>query len=375
MSPFAEEEKDARRSVRAFLDRELEPDYERFVGDIEYDRKFWRKAGEAGILGSAIPEHLGGPGLSELVSVIISHELGRSIGGATVGSSIGADLATHVLMSAGSEQLRRKYADQIMAGEVTQAVGITEPDAGSDVTAMRTTAIRDGDYYVLNGTKTFISNAVKADLIYVVAKTDPTRRGAGMSMLAVEGNPEGLTRRRLSLMGCPAYDIAELHFDNVRVPADNIMLGEGKAMSVLMSTFALDRLQVAARALGEAELAYALTVEQVKNRDAFGQKIFDFQNTKFVLAHMRTEIEVGRSFLYDAIRKYRGGTFRFDEAAMVKLWIPQMTSRVVDMAVQLFGGSGYMDEMPVSRLYTANRMHRIYAGADEQQLVAIAKEI
>ncbi|MEV0109794.1 acyl-CoA dehydrogenase family protein [Nocardia sp. NPDC050799] len=375
VSPFTEEEEYARKTVRAFLDKELEPHHEKFIGDLEYDRAFWRKAGQAGILGSVIPEEYGGPGLSELFAVIISQELGRSIGGATIGSSLSADLATHILMEFGPEDKKREYAERILAGEISQAVGITEPGAGSDVTAMTTTAIRHGDEYVVNGSKVFISNANKAELLYLVAKTDPAKRGSGMSILMIEGTPAGMTRRRLPLMGCPAYDLAELHFDEVRVPAGNRLLDEGQAMRILMSTFTLDRLQVAARALGEAELAYALTVEQVKNRAAFGQKVFDFQNTKFVLADMRTEIEVGRSLLYDGIRRYRAGVFGFDDAAMIKLWIPQMTGRVVDQAVQLFGGSGYMDEMPISRIYTANRLHRIYAGTDEQQKIAISKSI
>lgn len=373
--PFTEEEQYARRTIRAFLDKELDPHHEKFIGDIEYDRAFWRKAGAAGILGSAVPEELGGAGLTPLVAVIISQELGRSIGGATVGTSISADLATHVLVDHGSQEQQAKYLPGVLTGEVTQAFGITEPDAGSDVTAIRTTALRDGDDYVINGAKTYICNAYKADLLYVLAKTDPSQRGKGMSVLAVPGDTPGITRRLLPTMGPAAYDLAELHFDDVRVPESALMEGEGQAMRILMGTFTLDRLQVASRALGEAELAYALTVEQVKNRDVFGQKVFDFQNTKFVLADMKTDIEVGRSQLYDGIRKYRAGKFTFEDAAMIKLWIPQMSCRVVDHAVQLFGGSGYMDEMPISRIYTANRLHRIYAGTDEQQKIAIARAI
>ncbi|MFE7422218.1 acyl-CoA dehydrogenase family protein [Rhodococcus sp. NPDC057529] len=375
-SPFTEEEEYARQSVRAFLDRELEPHLEKFIGDPEVDREFWRKAGRAGILGVGIPEEYGGPGGSDLFGVIVAYELGRSVGGTVVGSSITADAgATHVLMTGGSVEHKRRWAPGIMSGEITQAFAVTEPDAGSDVMAIRTRAVRDGDDYVINGSKIFISNANKADLIYVAAKTDPTQRGRGMSMFIVEGTTPGLSRRRMQTMGYPAYDLAELYFDDMRVPAENLLVGEGQAMGLMMSTFALDRLEMAARALGEAELAFELALEHVRNREVFGQKILDFQNTQFALADMKTEIEVGRSFVNDGIRKYRAGRFTMTDGAMLKVWVPEMTSRVVDRALQMFGGSGFIDEMPISRLYRGSRVHRLYAGATEIQKVTIAREL
>lgn len=375
LSPFTEEEEMYRETVRSFLSRELDPHADKFIGNLDYDRAFWRKAGEAGILGATIPEEYGGPGASDICGVVLSQELGRSVGGATVGSSLGADIATHLLFVGGSDAQKRKWAPEILSGRVTQCMPLTEADAGSDATAIRATAIRDGDHYVINGSKIYISNGNKAHLLYVVAKTDPTKRGAGMSMFLVEADSPGVNRKRMTPMGYAAYDLAEFHFENVRVPAENLFLGEGKALTILMSTFALDRLEIAGRSLGEAELGFKLALEFVKVRKAFGQPVFEFQNTQFKLAEMKTDIEVGRSFLHDAIRKYRAGSFSLSDGAMTKLWIPEMADRVIDSALQMFGGSGYMDEMTISKLYRANRLHRLYAGTSEIQKVAIARTL
>jgi alkylation response protein AidB-like acyl-CoA dehydrogenase len=375
INPFTEEEELFRRTVRAFFDRELEPRYKAFEAAGAVGRDFWLKAGDAGLLGTGIPEEYGGPGGSEMCGLIRAYELGRSIGGATIGSSICADIATNILMHGASDAQKRKWAPGILRGEVLQCMPLTEPDAGSDVTSIRSSAKRDGDHYVINGNKTYISNGMNADLMYVVAKTDPKLRGRGLSMILVEANTPGVRRRLLKTMGYPLYDAAEIFFDDVRVPAENLFLGEGAAFDILFSTFAIDRLEIGARALGEAELAFDLTRDYVKQRKAFGQRVADFQNTQFKLAEMLTDISVGRAFLYDGIRKRRSGAFSLADGAMVKLWLSEMSSRVVDQCVQLFGGAGFMDEVPISRLYKANRLHRIYAGTSELQKVAIAKEL
>ena len=252
---------------------------------------------------------------------------------------------------------------------------LTEAGAGSDALAIRTTAVRDGDDYVINGSKIYISGGNKSHLLYVVAKTDPTKRGKGISMILVEANTPGVSRRPQKTMGYAAYDLAEFHFDDVRVPATNIMLGEGRALELMMTIFARDRLEIAGRALGEAELAFQLALDFVKQRKAFGQPVFEFQNTQFRLAEMKTEIEVGRSFLHDAIRKVRAHRFSLADGAMAKLWIPEMASRVIDKAMQMFGGASFMDEMTISRLYRGNRLHMLYAGTSELQKVAIARTL
>lgn len=376
LDPFTEEERMFRNSVRRFLDRELEPNFEKFLGNPAYDREFWRKAGQAGLLGGAISEAYGGPGASDLCALILQHELGRSVGGATIGSSLGADIASHILMVGGSEEQKSLWGPQIVEGSITQCMPLTEPEAGSDAMAITTAAVKDGDDYVINGSKTYISNGCKAELMYVVAKTDPHQRARGMSMILVDARTTpGITRRPLQTSGMPAYDVAEIHFQNVRVPQANLMLGEGRAMEILMSSFALDRLCIAARALGEAELAFRLTLDYVRQRKAFGKPVFDFQNTQFNLADMKTDIEVGTAFLYEGIRRHRAGRFDISQGAMQKLWLAEMSSRVVDRAVQLFGGAGFMEEMPIARLYKANRLHRLYAGTSELQKVAIAKAL
>lgn len=374
-SPYTDEEDAARATVRSFLDRELEPNAEKFVGNLDYDREFWRKAGKAGILGGAIPEAYGGPGGSDLMTVIIAHELGRSVGGTVVGSSLSADAITHILMTAGSEEQKRRWAPGILAGEVLQCLTLTEATAGSDATAIQTTAVREAGSYLINGSKVFVSNGNKAHLVYVVAKTDPSVGGRGMSMLLVEATTPGISRRPMATMGCPAYDLAEFHFDDVRVDATSLLIGEGRAMEILVSLFALDRMEVAARALGEAELGFRLALDYVKQRRAFGRELVDFQSIQFKLAEMKTEVEVGRAFLCEGVRKHRSGSFGLGEGAMLKLWISEMSSRVIDSALQMFGGSGYMEEMPISRLYKANRLHRIYAGTSELQKVAIARQL
>jgi acyl-CoA dehydrogenase len=188
-------------------------------------------------------------------------------------------------------------------------------------------------------------------------------------------NTAGITRRPMVTSGYQAYDLAEIYFDDVRVPQRNLMGQEGKGLQILLSTFALDRLSIAARALGEAELAYALTLDYVKQRKAFGQLVIDFQNTQFVLADMKTDIAVGTAFLHEGLRRLRAGRFDLTQGAMQKLWITEMSSRVIDRAVQLFGGSGFMEEMPIARLYKANRLHRVYAGTSELQKVAIARAL
>jgi acyl-CoA dehydrogenase len=376
LSPFSEEEEMFRHSLRGFLDRELEPHFEDFVGNPEADRELFRKAGKAGLLGGAIPEKFGGPGASDLCAMILSYELGRSVGGATAGSSLSSDIATHILVAGGNEKQIERWAPGILDGSITQCMPLTEADAGSDATAIRTTALKDGDDYVINGAKTYISNGNKAELMYVVAKTDPSQRAKGMSIILVDAvNTPGITRRRLETSGYAAYDVAELHFDEVRVPQENLLLGEGRAMELLLSTFALDRLSIAARALAEAELAYDLTLDYVKQRKAFGQAVIEFQNTQFTLADMKTNIAVGTAFLHEGVRKFRTGTFNLTDGAMQKLWITEMSSRLIDSAVQLFGGAGFMEEMPIARLYKANRLHRLYAGTSELQKVAIARSL
>jgi alkylation response protein AidB-like acyl-CoA dehydrogenase len=372
---YSEEHEQFRHTCRSFFDKELEPHYRSYVAKGGVDKQFWLKAGRAGLLGLCIPEELGGPGAEFTYNVILAEELGASIGSAYTGSSLMADLATYILMGFGTAEQKRRYAPGILSGEVSQAMPLTEPDAGSDATAIKTTAVRDGDNWVINGEKYFISNGTSADVLYVVAKTDPTKRGAGMSLIIVDADTKGVTRAKIPLVGWTQGDTGALSFNDVRVPVSNLLGGEGQAMKVLMSTFMEDRLQIAARSIGAATLALRLTIDYVKQRKVFGQRVADFQNTQFVLAEIKTDIEVGRTFLDHSIVKAREHQLSFAEGAMLKLWTTEMEGRVMDKCLQLFGGAGLMQDTPIGPMYTAARIQRIYAGTSELQKVSIAKDL
>ena len=370
---YTEEHELFRRTARAFFDKELNPHYRRYAEAGGIDKEFWRKAGQAGLLGSGIPEEYGGPGGDFVFNVILAEELGRSVGSSLTGSSLMADMATNILMAAGSDAQKRKYAPGILSGDVSQAMPLTEPDAGSDVTAIKTTAVRDGDHYVINGDKFFISNGTGADVLYVVAKTDASQRGRGMSIIIVDANAKGVERRKIPMVGWPAVDTGELHFRDVRVPVANLLGKEGDAMRIMMSTFLEDRIQISARCIGAAQLALELTLDYVKERKAFGQRVIDFQNTQFVLAEVKTDLEVARAFVDQSVMKLRDKRFTFEDGAMLKLFCTEMENRVIDKCQQLFGGAGQMRDTPIAQMYTAARIQRIYAGTSELQKVAIAK--
>jgi acyl-CoA dehydrogenase len=372
---YTEEHEQFRRTARAFFDKELEPHYRAYASRGGLDRAFWKKAGSAGLLGLCIPEELGGPGADFTYSVILAEELGASVGSAWTGSSLMADVATYILMGAGSAEQKARYAPGILSGDITQAMPLTEPDAGSDVTAIKTTAVRDGGDWVINGEKYFISNGTGADVLYVVAKTDPTKRGAGMSIIIVDAGTKGVERHKIPMVGWTAGDTGALRFTDVRVPAANLLGQEGQAMKILMSTFKEDRLQIAGRSIGAADTALRLTVEYVKQRKAFGQRVADFQNTQFVLAEVKTDIELVRAFLDQSLAKARANQLPLPEAAMLKLSATEMEGRVMDKCVQLFGGAGLMQDTPISQMYTAARIQRVYAGTSELQKVAIAKDL
>jgi alkylation response protein AidB-like acyl-CoA dehydrogenase len=372
---YSEEHELFRRTVRAFLDKELEPHYRAYAEKGGVDKGFWLKAGKAGILGSCIPEEFGGPGGDFVYNVILAEELGRSVGSALTGSTIMADIATNILMIAGNKEQKAKYAPGILTGEISQAMPLTEPDAGSDPTAIKTTAVRDGDEYVINGEKFFISNGTSADVLYVVAKTDPSKRGKGMSIIIVDANTKGVTRRKIPMVGWPAGDTGELHFKDVRVPVSNLMGQEGGAMATLMATFLEDRIQIGARSLGAAELALRLAIAYAKERKVFGQRVIDFQASQFALAECKADIEVGQAIVDQSVRKLLDKQFTFADGAVLKLWMTEMENRVVDKCQQLFGGAGQMRDTPIANMYTAARIQRIYAGTSELQKVSIARAL
>ena len=273
------------------------------------------------------------------------------------------------------EEEKRKCLPAMDNGAYGPAMAITEPDSGSDVSAIRATAIRDGDEYVINGSKTYITNALSADFIMVAVKTDPSKRG--LSLVIVEADRPGLIRgRNLKKMGSKGAETGEVAFDNVRVPVDNLMGQEGGGMSIMLGGIDIDRIMFPLIGYARATRAYEETVEFVKNRKGFGQRIFDFQNTQFKLADIKAELVVGRAFLDDVIRDYKEtGALDPLKCAVAKLWVCEMEGRVIDACVQMHGGAGYMDEYNVSRFYTAARVHRIFAGTSEIMRMIIARTI
>ncbi len=265
-SPYTEEHDQYRRAIRRFLDAELEPNIEKFAEMGGHDTILWKKAGDAGLLGVTIPEEYGGPGGDKLFNVIQSDEVGRSLGGATIGSSITSDLATSLIVEYGTHEQKQRWCPGILAGDTVQAFAVTEAHSGSDFTSMRTRAVKQGDEYVINGSKTYISNVAKAGLIYLFAKTNATDR---VSCFLLDAKSPGVARTKLKTMGQPAGNVGELFLENVKVPASDLLGSEGEGFKVAFNTFAVDRMCIAAkRSIAEAELAFKLTLEFVKNREA-----------------------------------------------------------------------------------------------------------
>jgi acyl-CoA dehydrogenase len=372
-SPYGEDLEMFRRSVQSFLKKELEPRVREF-DDKGLDREFWRKAGAAGLLGVEIPVEYGGAGADPLAVLVVSEELGRMPAGASIGSCITTDIMSGFLVDYGTEEQKKKWFPGILSGELIQAMALTEPESGSDAASIRTTARRDGDHYVINGAKCFMSNGAKANLVYVIAKTDITQGARGMTCIIVPGGTPGFTQRRMKTMGYRGGDTGELFFADVRVPMSHLLGEEGGAMKMFQKTIALDRLQVAARSQTAAETAFEMTLEHARTRKLFKQRLLDFQNTQFKLAEMETEITVGRSLISDMIRKYRAGKFTERDGSMVKLWVTEMEGRVLDACVQLWGGSGWMDDNPIARMFTAARVTRIFVGPNELQKHLIARK-
>jgi len=323
-----------------------------------------------------MPEEYGGPGGDFVHQLIVSEELGRCAAGASAGVALESGLPAFHILNFGTEEQKRLYLPKVCSGEIILTVAMTEPHCGSDLQAITTTAVRDGDDYIINGSKIYISGGINADLALVAAKTDASAGAKGISVFLVESAREGYVRgRNLHKMGMKAGDTAELFFKDLRVPASSLLGAPGAGFAVLMKELPKERLTIAARALGAAELAFSLTLAFVKERKAFGQRIFDFQNSQFVLAEMHTEIAYGRAFYDDCVARVLRGELDNTRSAMAKLWLTELEGRVTDRCVQLHGGAGYMDEYPISKLYTAARVHRIYGGTSEIMKYSIARAL
>jgi acyl-CoA dehydrogenase len=375
-SVYTPEHEAFRDTLRRFLAEELTPHIGAWEQAGIIDRSFWRRAGALGLMCPGIPEEYGGPGGDFVHQLIVSEELGRCAAGASAGVALESGLPSFHILNFGTAEQRRRWLPAVCAGEVILTVAMTEPHCGSDLQAIRTTAVRDGDDYVINGSKIYISGGINADLALVAVKTDPAAGARGVSVLLVESDRPGYVRgRNLHKMGMRAGDTAELFFQNLRVPATSLLGPEGGGFAVLMKELPKERLTIAARALGASELALALTLDFVRERKAFGQRIIDFQNSRFVLAQLHTEIACGRAFYDDCVARVLRGELDNSRSAMAKLWLTELEGRVMDACVQLHGGAGYMDEFPISKLYTAARIHRIYGGTSEIMKYTIARAL
>jgi acyl-CoA dehydrogenase len=374
---FREEHQLFRRTVRAFLDREVVPHQNRWMEAGIVDRDAWRRAGTAGLLCPWLEETHGGPGGDFLHSVVVMEEL-AAIYDSGFALGLHSDIVVPYIHAFGNDEQRRRWLPGCVSGELVTAIAMTEPGTGSDLAAIATTARRDGDDYVLNGAKTFISNGILCDLCIVAAKTDgdPARAHHSITLFVVEATRPGFVKaKKLAKMGMASQDTAELAFEDCRIPAANRLGDEGSGFFALMGKLQQERLVVAIGAQAAAEQILKDTVAYTQERKAFGKPIAKFQNTQFTLAQCATEVEVGRAFLDRLIADHVAGKYLVKECSMAKLWQTEMLGRVVDACLQLFGGYGYMLEYPVTRAYMDARVQRIYAGTNEIMKVIIAKQM
>jgi alkylation response protein AidB-like acyl-CoA dehydrogenase len=363
-----------RDSFRQFVEKEIVPHHERWEQDGVVDRELFAKAGASGFLGMEVPEALGGGGVKDFrYNLVISEEVQRSgTGGAGLGITLHNDICMPYFLHLTNDEQKQRWLPGICSGELITAVAMTEPGIGSDLASMTTTAIRDGDDYVVNGSKTFITNGINADLVITAVKTDPSLRHKGMSLLVLERGMEGFERgRNLDKIGLHSQDTAELFFTDVRVPAANLLgESEGQGFLHLVHNLPQERLSIAAAGVAAARAAFDWTLEYCKERQAFGQPIGSFQNSRFTLAEMKTEIEIGQAFIDACVLALNAGELTAEEASMAKWWCTELQGKVIDAGLQLHGGYGYMTEYPIARAYADARITRIYGGTTE-----IMKEI
>lgn len=367
-----------RQSFRSFADAELAPRIEEFEAAGIMDRNVYTEAGKHGFVGMNVPEQWGGGGTADFrFNAVIGEEVAKvGLGGGGLGLTLHNDITTPYFVEYCNDEQAARWLPGIASGELITAIAMTEPGTGSDLAGIATTAVRDGDEWIINGAKTFITNGINSDLVIVVAKTNPDGGRDGMSLLVVERGMEGFERgRNLDKIGQHSADTAELFFTDVRVPATNMLGEEGQAMKYLTFNLAQERLSLGVFGLAAAKAALDWTVDYVKERSAFGTSISSFQNTKFVLADVATQIEVTTPFMERCIEKLNDGELSGAEAAMAKLWGSELQGRVTDECLQLFGGYGFMTEYPIARAYADARVCRIYGGTSEIMKTIISKDV
>jgi acyl-CoA dehydrogenase len=363
--------------ARRFMQAEFVPHLDKWHDEHMYPREVWAKAGQAGLLCASMPEEHGGAGGTFAHEAIINREYSYA-GFDTFGAPLHSGIVAPYILRYGTEEQKKRWLPKLATGEFIGAIAMSEPGTGSDLQGVRTTAVKKGNRYHLNGSKTFITNGQHANLIVVVAKTDPKERAKGISLMVVEtDDAPGFRRgRKLKKLGMDSADTSELFFEDVSLPTENLLgTEEGQGFAQLMNELPQERLIVALHAAAMMERALALTVDYVKQREAFGKKIIEFQNTQFVLAECKTEITVARVFIDHCIERHVSGQLDTVTASMAKAWSTDLLGKIADRCLQLFGGYGYMDEYPISRLYRDARVMRIYAGTNEIMNLVIARSL
>lgn len=373
---YESEHEDFRKTARAFFEKEVAPYHDQWEKDGIVPREVWLKAGEAGLLCFDVPEEYGGPGIDDFrFNVVLSEEQTRA-GASGVGFSVHSDIIVPYLTSLGTEEQKQRWLPGCVSGESITAIAMTEPGAGSDLQGVRTTAEDAGDHYVLNGSKTFISNGINADLVIVVARTDPEAGHQGISLLVVERDMEGFERgRNLDKIGLHAQDTAELSFTDVRVPKENLLGEEGQGFVYLMMNLPQERLIIGAQAVAACESVVEMCLEYAKTREAFNRPIGKFQHNRFLLAEMATEARAARAFLDDLLARHLDKELTAVDAAMIKWWSTELQNKLVNQGVQLHGGYGYMTEFPIAKAYLDSRISTIYGGTTEIQKEIIGRSL
>jgi len=373
---FEAEHEDFRRTARTFYEKEVVPFHDQWDKDGIVPRELWNKAGEAGLLCFDVPEEYGGPGIDDFrFNVIVTEEQGR-VGASGPGFSVHSDIIVPYIIGLANDEQKRRWLPGCVTGDIVTAIAMTEPGAGSDLQGIRTTAIDKGDHYVLNGSKTFISNGIHADLVIVVARTDPDAGHKGISLLVVERGMEGFERgRNLEKIGLHAQDTAELSFTDVVVPKENLLGEEGNGFIYLMMNLPQERLIIAAQAAAACEYILELCLDYAKTREAFGKPIGTFQHNRFLLAEMATETRIARTFVDDCVMKHIDGKLDSVGASMAKWWTTELQNKLVNQGVQLHGGYGFMLEYPIARAYCDSRISTIYGGTTEIQKEIIGRSL
>ena len=365
---FEAEHEAFRDSVRRFLEKEVVPHQAGWDAAGIVPREIFAAAGDSGFLGFAVPEEFDGGGTPDFrFNAVLNEEIQRA-GAASVGLglTLQTDIALPYFLHLTNDEQKARWLPKIASGEYVTAIAMTEPGIGSDLAGLATTAIRNGDHYLVNGAKTFITNGINADLVITAVKTDPTQRHAGISLIVLERGLPGFERgRNLDKLGLHGQDTAELSFTDVRVPVENLLGEEGQGFKYLVTNLPQERLSIACAAIAAATFAFETTLAYVKERKAFGQPVGSFQNSKFVLAELATEISIGQQYLDNCVLAHNDGELTAAEASAAKWWCTELQGRTVDKCVQLHGGYGFMTEYPITRAYADARITRIYGGTTE----------